>query len=402
MGCDDLNGSVRPRGPSVGRREGAPDGARCEVPRVRVLVAPDSFGGLLSASEVARAVALGWGEVRPADDVRTLPLSDGGEGLIEVLRALHPDCRVTTVEVAGTDTRPVAAPVLWLVARTAVLETAAICGLPPRDVARRPLEASSYGVGQALAHVVEEGATHVVLGLGGTGVVDGGSGALNGLGMRLRVGDGSGLRVGAGDLAACTAVETAWSRWSDGVTLDLLSDTTAVLEEAATRFGPQKGVTTAQVGPLREALHVWAGVLGRSFPGPVRPTDPHSGAAGGIGFALATALGGRLLPGASWVADRAGLAAAIDDADLVVSGEGRLDATSASGKVVGHVLAAARAEGRATAAVVGSVLPGSIELLDLHADHVVSAPAPGPGQAAAAAVRAAARTLAGRIAPVHS
>jgi glycerate kinase len=369
---------------------------------MKVLVAPDSFGGTLAAAEVAEAFAHGWLGARPADLVRRLPLSDGGEGLIAVLRELHPEARVTTVEVAGTDTRPVEAPVLWLDERTAVLESATICGLPPVDAPRRPLEATSYGVGQALARVVDEGARHVVLGLGGTGVVDGGSGALNGLGMRLRVADGSGLRVGAGDLAACATVERGWSRWPADVTLELLADTRIVLEEAVPRYGPQKGVTPAQIGPLGAAMQRWARVLCDAFPGPVDATTAHTGAAGGLGFALAVALGGRLVPGAAWVAERAGLADEVAAADLVVTGEGRLDATTATGKVVVQVLEAARGAGRATAAVVGQVAAGAVEELGLAPDHVVTAPASGPGPAARAAVSGAARTLAHRVTSVHS
>lgn len=369
---------------------------------MRVLIAPDSFGGTLSAAEVTDAFAAGWLDVRSADNVRSLPLSDGGEGLIAVLRELLPDTRVTSVEVAGTDTRPVQAPVLWLDERTAVLESATICGLPSSDAPRRPLEATSYGVGQALMHVVDAGARHVVLGLGGTGIVDGGSGALNGLGMRLRVADGSGLRVGAGDLGACTTVERGWSRWSADVTLDLLADTRIVLGEAVPRYGPQKGATPAQVGPLGEAMEHWASVLCDAFPGPIDAGSAHTGAAGGLGFALAVALGGRLVPGAAWVAERAGLAAAVAAADLVVTGEGRLDATTATGKVVAQVLDAARAAGRATAAVVGQVAAGAVEELGLAADRVVPAPASGPGPAAREAVRGAARTLAQRITSVHS
>jgi glycerate 2-kinase len=373
-----------------------------EAARMDVLVAPDSFGGTLIAREVADAFAGGWRETRPGDAVRTLPLSDGGEGLIDVLQALVPEARLEHVEVAGTDTRPVLAPVLWLDARTAVLESAAICGLPPSDVARRPLEASSYGVGQALTRVVAAGARHVVLGLGGTGVVDGGSGALNGLGMRLRVADGSGLRVGAGDLAACTSVERGWWDWPEPVTLDLLADTRVTLEDAVSHYGPQKGVAPAQVGPLTDALRTWARVLGAAFPGTVAPDSVHTGAAGGLGFALAVALGGRLTSGAAWVGERVGLATAVADADLVVSGEGRLDGTSSTGKVVGHVLDAARAQGRAVAVVAGRVEPGALEALGLARDRVVTAPASGPGPAARSAVHAAARTLAARIASVHS
>jgi len=369
---------------------------------MNVLVAPDSFGGTLPAAEVARAFSLGWRSVRPEDAVAELPLSDGGEGLIAVLEGVGPGARRSTVEVAGTDTRPVEAPVLWLDPHTAVLESATICGLPPAGVPRRPLEATSYGVGQALAHVVGEGARRVVLGLGGTGVVDGGSGALNGLGMRLRVADGSGLRVGAGDLAACTAVERGWLSWPEGIELLLLADTHIVLEQAVERYGPQKGVAQDRVAPLTDALRTWSEVLEGTFPGPVDRSTPGTGAAGGLGFALALALGGWLVAGSTWVADRVGLDAAVAGADLVVTGEGRLDATSGTGKVVGQVLASARAGGRAVAAVVGSTVEGAASDLGLLDEHVVVAPASGPGPEAHEAVRAAASTLARRIASVPS
>lgn len=367
-----------------------------------VLIAPDSFGGTLTARQVADAFVEGWLDVRGSDSVRALPLSDGGEGLIGVLRATIDAPRVTSVEVAGTDGRPVEAPVLWVDPSTALLESATICGLPPAGAPRRPHEATSYGVGQALRLVVEQGASHVILGLGGTGVVDGGSGALNGLGMRLTVADGSGLRIGAGDLAACTAVDRGWSVWSDDMTLELLADTEVVLAEAVPRYGPQKGVTPAQVGPLGEAMGAWSRVLLSAFPGPVDASTPMTGAAGGLGFALAVALGGRLTSGAAWVAERVGLAAAVASADLVVTGEGRLDATSATGKVVSRVVDAARAHGRATAAVVGSAMPGAAEGLGIPEDRVVIAPASGPGPAAVAAVSEAARTLAQRVTSVHS
>ena len=367
-----------------------------------VLVAPDSFGGTLRAGEVTDAFRLGWLDVRPSDTVRTLPMSDGGEGLLAVLGAFHPGARRTVVEVAGTDTRPVDAPVLWLDERTAVLESATICGLPPAGQPRRPLEATSYGVGQALAHVAAEGAEQVVLGLGGTGVVDGGSGALNGLGMRLRVADGSGLRVGAGDLARCTDVDPGWARWPDGVRLTLLADTDLLLADAVPRFGPQKGVTAGQVGPVTDAIASWADVLCTAFPGTVSPLTPGSGAAGGLGFALAVALGGELVSGSGWVATHLGLDAAVAGADLVVTGEGRLDATSATGKVVAGVLSVARARRRAVAVIAGLVAPGAGEAIGVPAERIVTAPATTPGPAAHDAVRRAAMTLAQRTTSVHS
>lgn len=370
---------------------------------MKVLIAPDSFGGTLTAREVAADFASAWRELRPADTVTQVPLSDGGEGLLDVLRALSPGAREDHVEVAGTDSRPIQAPLLWLDDRTVVLESATICGLPPRsDGPRRPMEATSYGVGQALGHVVAAGARHVIVGLGGTGVVDGGSGALNGLGLRLRVADGSGLRVGAGDLRNCVAIERGWSEWPEDVRLELLADTDVVLVDAVRRFGEQKGVTAAQMPELIEAFTAWGEVVSAAFPGAVDPEAPGTGAAGGLGLALSGALGGQLVPGAEWVARRAGLQDAVAAADLVVTGEGRLDATTTTGKVVGQVLAEARARGRAVAAVVGVSAPGAAAALGLSDDRVVTAPARGPGPAAHAAVQQAARTLAHRVASLHS
>lgn len=369
---------------------------------MRVLVAPDSFGGTLTAAEVAAAFQVGWHEVRASDHVQVLPLSDGGEGFLEVVGASLVDARTTLIEVAGTDSRPLHAPVLWLDDRTALLESATICGLPPAGAPRRPLEATSFGIGQALTAVLEQGADHIVLGLGGTGVVDGGSGALNGLGLRLKVADGSGLRIGAGDLASCVEVSDGRSPWSDRVTLELLADTDVVLAEAVTRYGPQKGVTDAQMGPLGEAMASWERVLTDAYPGSVDGSTPRAGAAGGLGFALAVALGGRLMSGSAWVSERVGLAEAVAAADLVVTGEGRLDGTSSADKVVARVLATSSAHARPTALVVGSVMPGAADALGVPADRVVTAPASGPGPAAVAAVRGAARTLAQRVSSVHS
>ena len=364
---------------------------------MRVVVAPDGFGGTLTPSEAAAAIAAGWSSARPTDDVAEVPMSDGGEGLLDVVAASDPAIRRVPVEVAGPDARPRTATLLVAPDGTVVVESADVCGLalvPPDR--RRPLEATTYGVGQALTAAVGLGATRIVLGLGGTAALDGGSGALNGLGMRLRTADG-GLRVGAGDLAACRSVEPGRLRWPDGVDLLLLHDVGLPLAAAAPRFGPQKGLDAAGVARAAAGLAAWAEVLAAALPGRADPGAAGTGAAGGLGFALAAALGGRLVPGAAWVADRVGLPDAIAGADLVLTGEGRLDATSGEGKVVGHVAGAARARGRAVAAVVGGIGPGAEDVLP--AARCATAPA-GSGDPAAA-VRAAAATLAHRLTSIH-
>jgi glycerate 2-kinase len=374
-----------------------------EVVSVRIVVAPDGFGGVTSAAAAARAIAEGWGRARPSDVVELLPLSDGGEGLLDVVGVYEPKARRTSVEVAGADSRPRLASLHWSDAQTVVLESADVCGLatvPPDH--RRPTEATTYGIGQLLQAAVDAGARRIVVGLGGTATVDGGSGALNGLGFRLRTADGAGLRIGAADLHGCVSVEDGWTRWPRGeIELEVLADVDAVLGDAVPLFGPQKGLGADQVRAIGAAVDAWGALLCTTYPGMVDVTTPGTGAAGGLGLALAVALGGQLRAGAGWVAELAGLPAALGRADLVITGEGRLDPTSARGKVVGHVLGLARASGTATALVVGQIAPGGVESVGVPAERVVTAPVSASDPAAASALRRAGETLARRLTSVH-
>jgi glycerate kinase len=369
---------------------------------VHVVIAPDSFGGTLTAQEAATAIAEGWHRARAADRLTLLPLSDGGEGLIAVLAAALPAATTTTVEVAGPDSRPRDATLLWLDTTTCVIESADICGLAlvPTD-RRRPLEATTYGVGQALRAAVDAGATRVVVGLGGSATVDGGSGALNALGFRLLIEDGSRLRIGAGDLAGCVSLDRGRSAWPEHVDLVLLADVDAKLADAVPLFGPQKGLRPEQVASLGSALVAWGSLLEQTFPGAVGSDSAGSGAAGGLGLGLAMALGGRIVPGAGWVAEQVGLPGAIERADVVVTGEGRLDATSGRGKVVGHVASAASAAGGSPAVIAGVVATDGPASVGISPQRCIAAPAPQGGPAAHAAVTRAAESLALRLTSVH-
>jgi len=370
---------------------------------VRIVVAPDSFGGVSTASAAATAIGEGWSRVRPSDEIELLPLSDGGEGLLEVMAVLEPAATRTSVEVAGADSRPRVATIHWTDASSALIESADVCGLAAMEPdRRRPMEVTSYGVGQLLQAAVDAGARSIVVGLGGTATVDGGSGALNALGFRLRTQEGAGVRIGAGDLNTCVSIEDGWSRWPrEAIDLELLADVDAVLDEAAPMFGPQKGLSSAQVRTVGAALDAWGAVLCAAYPGPVGVSTAGTGAAGGLGFGLAVALGGSLHPGAGWVAKRAGLSTALANADLVITGEGRLDAASGRGKVVGHVLELARTSGTAAALVVGQVAAGGIEAVGVAAERVVTAPVSPADPTAAAALRQAGETLARRLTSVH-
>lgn len=332
---------------------------------VRVVVAPDSFGGRLTAPEAAEVIAAGWGDARPDDELVPVPMSDGGEGLLEVVH--RPQDRRIDVEVCGPAGLPVDA---WFSLReggTAIVESAMACGLHLVDGARRdPMHTTTYGVGQLLDAARETGVARILVGLGGSATVDGGAGALTGLGFRLRVADGSGLKIGGQDLHRAASVERGWAAdWAD-IEVVLLADVRTTLLDAPRTFGPQKGADEQAIEVLHAGLTAWADVATRDLADTDDLADlPGSGAAGGLGFGLAAGLGAHFVDGAAAVADLVGLGEAIATADLVITGEGRLDATSFDGKVVGAVTDLAERSGAHVAALVGTAEVHTARLQDV-------------------------------------
>ncbi|MFI7214235.1 glycerate kinase [Micromonospora maritima] len=306
---------------------------------MRVVVAPDSFKGSLTAADAARAVADGWLARRPDDDVRLLPLADGGEGTLDAFAAARPDAVWRTTTVPGPDGRPVDAGWLLLPDGTAVLELARSSGLPLLR-APDPRHAHTYGLGAVAAAALDDGATSLVVGLGGSASTDGGTGALRALGLRLRDGRGRDLPLGGAALADLADLDRSALRAAPPGGVRLLVDVTAPLTGpagAAAVFGPQKGAGPADVAALDAALRHFATLAGGE------PDQPGAGAAGGTGYGLATLWEARIVPGAAAVAELAGLAGALAGADLVLTGEGRFDETSLRGKVVGALLDTAAA-----------------------------------------------------------
>lgn len=363
---------------------------------MHVVIAPDSMGGVLSAADVAAALAFGWGAERPDDTVTTCPLSDGGEGLLAVVAGPHD--RHVDVEVAGPLGHPATARVLLRPDGTAVVESAQACGLHlvPAE-SRDPMRATTWGVGQLLDAAREAGASRVLVGLGGSATVDGGAGALGGLGYRVTVADGSGLKVGGADLPRAAAIEPGWvdPGWAD-VEVVLLADVRTHLADAARRFGPQKGATPEVVDQLADALAAWADVVERDLDATGLRDQDGTGAAGGLGFALAAALDGRIVPGIDAVLDLVGFGEQLAAADVVVTGEGRLDATSFEGKVVGEVVARGNAAGVTTALVAGRVALDAETESPIDATSVETVPSSSAGEAEAA-LQAAGRRLARRL-----
>ncbi len=361
-----------------------------------MLLAPDGFGGLLSPRAAAEAMAAGWRAGAPHDDVVTAPLADGGPGFVATLHA-GLGGRLLPVVVRGPWREQVAATVLLVDGPdgpTAYVESAQAAGLALVAADRRdPTRTTSLGVGDLLRQARAAGARRVVVGLGGSGTVDGGAGMLAALGLA----DDSGRLAGGGggldglrddDLAGLAALRAAWADVEILVACDV--DVPLLgLQGAAGGFAPQKGATPEQAQHLERALARFARLAGAAVGEAERPNLlarpvafadlrdgaappaagsggdrlaglPGAGAAGGLGFALAL-LGGRLVPGAAVVADAVGLDRSLAACDLVVTGEGRFDWQSLHGKVLAEVAHRALAHGVPTVVVAGEVLVGRRE-----------------------------------------
>ncbi|SHF45526.1 glycerate kinase family protein [Streptoalloteichus hindustanus] len=326
---------------------------------MRVLVAPDCFGGTLTARAAAHAVAEGWRAAAPADELLLRPLADGGPGFVDVLHsALGGTLRERTV------TGPLGEPVraVWLEHEgTAYVESAQACGLhlAPAD-RRRPEEATSRGVGELLAAARDAGARTAVVGLGGSATTDGGAGALAALGATPVDAAGRPLPAGGGSLARCAGL--AGRPDLGGLQLVAAADVENPLlgrHGAAHVFGPQKGADDAAVRRLEAGMAHWAEVLAAATGREVRD-EPGAGAAGGLGAAL-LALGARRESGADLVRRLTGLDAAMDRADLVVTGEGSFDWQSLRGKLVTAVARGAAERGVPCLVLAGQVSVGRRE-----------------------------------------
>ncbi len=330
---------------------------------MRVLIAPDGFGGTLTPAEAAAAIAAGWRVAAPRDELDLAPMSDGGPGFVEVLSAALPDAVRRVVQVEDPLARPVRAE--WLLdGATAYLESAQACGLHLlADDERTPMTTTTYGVGQLLMAALDAGATRLVVGLGGSATNDGGAGMLAALGLSRYDAAGDRLAPGAGPLRALARLGGRTDPRLASVELVAATDVDSPLlglRGASAVFGPQKGASRQDVALLDGALTRWADVFERHLGVAVRD-QPGAGAAGGLGAAL-LALGARRESGLALVQQQVQLAARVAAADLVVTGEGTFDVSSLSGKVVSGVATLAAAEAVPCLVLAGAVRVGRREL----------------------------------------
>jgi glycerate kinase len=308
-----------------------------------VLIAPDAFGGTLSAPEAAAAIARGWQRTAPDDSLDLVPLADGGPGFLDVLQ-VGLGGELVRLTVTGPTGAPTRAAVLRVGAR-AYVESAQACGLhllAPEG--RDPTVTTTYGVGELVAAAVAGGARQVVVGLGGSGTDDAGAGLLAALGARAAGESGQELtdRLRGGGLGlrevASVDLGPARERLTE-VSLVAATDVDSPLlgpRGASQGFAAQKGATPGQVVALEQSLAAFAHAVGRRPDGKDPAVALGAGAAGGLGYAL-IALGGHRAAGIGTVMQAVGLRERVADADLVVTGEGCFDWQSLRGKVVAGV-----------------------------------------------------------------
>ena len=312
----------------------------------RILIAPDSFKGSATSIEVARAIAQGWQSLRPDDEVIQIPFADGGEGTLLAIEYARPSSK----RIYCPSVSPYA---YWLLidGSTALVELAQTSGLtrlPTLD----PMGAHTFAFGQVLAMAAQDRRVErIYCALGGSASTDGGVGALMALGIRFLDAQGASVDLGGENLLAIKSISTqgAITPPHDGVVL--LVDVNSPLlgaNGAAVIYSPQKGATKEQVLRLEKALQYFAQLTGKL-------DTPGSGAAGGSAFGLSALWGARIERGAEKIAELCGLDSAMADADLVITGEGRLDDQSFHGKVVDHISECAKKAGVSIAFCVGSV-----------------------------------------------
>lgn len=347
---------------------------------MKIVIAPDSFKESLSAPDVAAAIARGWQQVFPEAECLLRPMADGGEGTVDALLAAVGGER-RECQVRGPMGQPVQAHWGLLNNGTAVIEMAAASGLHwvPREQ-RDARQASSYGTGELILQALDAGASRIILGLGGSATNDGGAGLLQALGMRLLDEQGRELPPGGAALAALDQLDLS------GLDARLLSVQVEVAADvdnplcgprgASAVFGPQKGATPAHVEELDLALGRFARIVAATL-GEDHATFPGVGAAGGLGFAARAFLKATFRPGIELVAELSGLATAVAGADLVITGEGRMDAQTLHGKTPMGVARVAQGAGVPVIALAGSLGDNYQALYDAGIEAAFSL-APGP------------------------
>jgi glycerate kinase len=325
---------------------------------MQVLIAPQEFKGSLTAADAARAIARGVAAVRRDAVLDVAPMSDGGAGLVDALLTARGG-ELVEQTVHDPLMRPIRARWALLSDGTAAIEMAAASGLILLSRAELdPLRATTHGTGELIAAALDRGCARIIVGVGGSATVDAGAGAMQALGARLLDAAERELEHGGAALAGLDRIDlTPRNPALAGATIIVASDVTNTLcgaEGAAAVFGPQKGASPDDVRALDAALARFADVALRDSGVDLRAM-PGSGAAGGLGAGLVLVARATIEPGFDIVADAVRLADRIAVADVVITGEGRLDNQTAFGKTASGVARVARRHGKPIGVVAGTI-----------------------------------------------
>jgi glycerate kinase len=333
---------------------------------VRVLIAPDKFKGSLTAREVAESIATGLRDVLPDATIEIVPVADGGEGTADVIRQACAGEWVTCSahEALG---RSITVRYAWLRDRsTAVMEMSEAAGgwrIAPHE--RDLLRLNTYGVGEMMKDAASRGAQEILIGLGGSATNDGGFGMARALGFRF-LADHRELTNGSGELAALTRIVRNGEALVPRIigAADVRNPLLGA-RGATQTFGPQKGANPEQLEALEAALARLADVVTRDLGCDFRESAG-AGAAGGLGFGLMSFCGAAIRSGFDLVAEMLDLEAAIERADMVITGEGALDEQTLEGKAPAGVARLARKLGKRVFAIVGRATqnPGVLQIFD--------------------------------------
>jgi len=348
---------------------------------VKIVIAPDSFKGSLSARDLCAAIHRGIKRVLPHAQVIEMPLADGGEGTMENMVYATSGTTVA-LQVRGPLGRPVIAAYGVLGdRRTCVIEMAQASGLPlVPEQERNPLLTSTYGTGELIRHALDQGLREFVIGLGGSATNDAGTGMLRALGMELFDAAGHPLPEGGGALRQCARVEAGQLDERIGESRFVIaSDVTNPLcgpQGASYIFGPQKGATPEMVTRLDAALDHFAELVLKDTGREVRHLAG-AGAAGGTGAALLAYFDAQMRSGIDVVMEALQIEKALQQADLVITGEGRLDTQTLSGKVIAGVCRIAQSQNIPVIGLCGAteLSAAQLEQLGMRASFSI---VPGP------------------------
>ena len=326
---------------------------------MKITVSIDSFKGSLSTFEASLAVKDGVLRVYPTADVVCVPLADGGEGTVEAIVSAG-EGELISINVSGPLSRPVTAVYGYIKkTKTAVIEMSSAAGITLiKDSERNPLYTTTFGVGEMILDALDKGCNRFVIGIGGSATNDGGTGMLSALGFEFLDKNENPIKQGAQGLCDLSKIKTdkADKRLSK-CSFNIACDVTNPLcgEFGCSRIsGPQKGADEPMIEDMDRWLKNYALLTKSIFPN-ADESYPGCGAAGGMGFAFMSYLGGKLTSGAKLVTSETGLEKHIKDSDIVITGEGRLDGQTAMGKAPVGVARIAKKYGKRVIAFCGAV-----------------------------------------------